>query len=147
VIAALLSDIEYMEHRHLSLLLKHAIEPLVLNCPSHQLNTLLPPLLAPLISHMLKRLSTSWQYDPDEYNLKVIQAKEQHLPAAWRRDGGLVSSAGNCLFEYHLNFFIYFVKIFVQSCIMIPLLLLLCCLNKHLFFFLFFQHKFTTTTN
>mmetsp|Transcript_20758 Transcript_20758/g.26993 ORF Transcript_20758/g.26993 Transcript_20758/m.26993 type:complete len:1442 (+) Transcript_20758:118-4443(+) len=96
VISAFLSDIEYMEHRHLSLLLKHAIEPFVLNCPSHQLSIILPPLLAPLIQHCLKRLSTSWQYiDIDEAKFTSASTIgnnviDKDTPAAFRRDGGLI---------------------------------------------------------
>jgi exportin-5 len=59
--ACLLHELEHVEHRHLSLLLKHAAEPMVLHCPPRLHATLLPPLLAPLLSHTLQRLTITWQ--------------------------------------------------------------------------------------
>jgi hypothetical protein len=61
VAAALLSDLEHMEHRHLAYMLKHAVEPFVLYCPPHLYTTCLPPLLGPLLTHCLQRLSLAWQ--------------------------------------------------------------------------------------
>ena len=59
--ACLLHELEHVEHRHLSLLLKHAAEPMVLHCPPSLHATLLPPLLAPLLSHTLQRLTVTWE--------------------------------------------------------------------------------------
>jgi len=52
--------LETMEHRHVSSLLKHILEPLVLRCPPSLYPTHLAPVLQRVVMHVEARLALSW---------------------------------------------------------------------------------------
>jgi exportin-5 len=52
--------LEAMEHRHVSSLLKHVLEPLVLRCPPSLYTTHLAPVLQRVVTHIEIRLALSW---------------------------------------------------------------------------------------
>ncbi|BDA43725.1 Exportin-5 [Coccomyxa sp. Obi] len=58
--AALVGDLAVMPTQHLRMLIRHIIIPLVKACPPTHRNTWLLPILAPLLPHVLARLSADW---------------------------------------------------------------------------------------
>lgn len=100
---AILTNIEHVEHRHMVLLMKQVVEPMVLYCPPSQYASLVP-FLAPFLSHTLQRLTTAWAHvakgsSPLVNGVPVGNmpfGADQYVPpppAAWSACGGVVVSA------------------------------------------------------
>eukprot|EP00617_Octactis_speculum_P019233 CAMPEP_0185773392 /NCGR_PEP_ID=MMETSP1174-20130828/73410_1 /TAXON_ID=35687 /ORGANISM="Dictyocha speculum, Strain CCMP1381" /LENGTH=631 /DNA_ID=CAMNT_0028460069 /DNA_START=21 /DNA_END=1916 /DNA_ORIENTATION=- len=53
-------ELKYMEHRHLTFLLKHFIQPYLLHCPPPLLDHVLTPLLKKVCMHSYERVGLFW---------------------------------------------------------------------------------------
>lgn len=56
----LMDHVEYMDHQYLRMLLRHLMLPFTRICPPRHRNAWLLPVLAPLLPHMLARISSKW---------------------------------------------------------------------------------------
>ena len=74
--AASAAVLESMEHRHVTSLLKHVLEPLMLRCPPALYDSHLAPVLRRLAAHVEARLAAAWSDDGSAF-------------AAFCRAGGL----------------------------------------------------------
>lgn len=60
VAAAFTENICWMEFRHIKLLINSFVGPLVISCPADMWESLLEPLLSPLLTHCQRALDSSW---------------------------------------------------------------------------------------
>lgn len=77
-----LEDLPHMEHRHIPWFLKNVMEPYIIHCPQPLFASHLPPIMVPLMSHMVHRCSITWS--PATATASLTDPAERFLV-----DGGL----------------------------------------------------------
>lgn len=77
-VATIMSDAESLPHIRIRVIMKSFIKPFLINCSSKYYDTVLIPILNSFLSHMLIRLSVTWQNIPEreEYDNKDGDSEE-----------------------------------------------------------------------
>lgn len=77
-VATIMSDAESLPHVRIRIIMKNFIKPFLINCSSKYHDTVLIPILNSFLSHMLMRLSVTWQNIPEreEYDSKEGDTEE-----------------------------------------------------------------------
>lgn len=57
---AVVESLPHLEHRHVSWFVKNLMEPYIINCPQPLWATHLPPIMVPLMAHMIHRCTLTW---------------------------------------------------------------------------------------
>lgn len=77
-VATIMSDAESLPHVRIRIIMKYFIKQFLINCSSKYYDTVLIPILNSFLSHMLIRLSVTWQNLPvrEEYDSKEADSEE-----------------------------------------------------------------------